>query len=243
MLTKASAKFIKSLQLKKYRNIEQLFVVEGVKSVDEVINSAFEIKTIVAEESFIQDRDLSGIEVIKATRKELAQLGSFKTNDGALAVVYQQTSISPIFSDDLFIALDGINDPGNLGTIIRIADWYGISKIIATKDTVEVYNPKVIAASKGSFCRVSVYYQDLKAALADSKLTKYGAFMSGENVHDQKFNQHGIIVMGNEANGISPEIEELIDFKITIPKYGGAESLNVAMATAIICDNFKRQLH
>lgn len=243
MLTKASAKFIKSLQLKKYRNIEQLFVVEGVKSVDEVINSAFEIKTIVAEDSFIQDRDLSGIEVIKATRKVLAQLGSFKTNDGALAVVHQQSNTSLRLTDDLFIALDGINDPGNLGTIIRIADWYGISKIIASKDTVDLYNPKVIAASKGSFCRVSMNYQDLKTALTDSKLTKYGAFMTGTNVHDQKFSQSGIIVMGNEANGISPEIEGLIDVKITIPKFGGAESLNVAMATAIICDNFKRQLH
>jgi len=243
MLTKASAKFIKSLQLKKYRNIEQLFVVEGVKSVDEVISSTFKIKTIVAEESFVQDRDLSGIEVIKASRKELAQLGSFKTNDGAVAVVHQKSNQSLTLTEGLFIALDGVNDPGNLGTIIRIADWYGIDKIVASKDTVEVYNPKVIAASKGSFCRVNVYYHDLLPTLSESKLTKYGAFMSGENIHSQKFNQHGIIVMGNEANGISPAVEELIDVKITIPKYGAAESLNVAMATAIICDNFKRQLH
>ncbi|MEP2772703.1 MAG: RNA methyltransferase [Fulvivirga sp.] len=243
MLTKASAKFIKSLQLKKYRNIEQLFVVEGVKSVDEVISSTFKIKTVVAEESFVQDRDLSGIEVIKASRKELAQLGSFKTNDGAVAVVHQKSNKSLTLTEGMFIALDGVNDPGNLGTIIRIADWYGIDNILASKDTVEVYNPKVIAASMGSFCRVNVYYHDLLTTLSESKLTKYGAFMSGENIHSQKLNQHGIIVMGNEANGISPEVEELIDVKITIPKYGSAESLNVAMATAIICDNFKRQLH
>lgn len=242
MLTKASAKFIKSLQLKKYRNIERLFVVEGVKSVDEVINSTFKIKTIVADESFIQDRDLSDFEIIQANRKELSQLGSFKSNDGALAVVEQQNYEPLNLGEELIIALDDINDPGNLGTIMRIADWYGIDKIVASEQTVEVYNPKVIAASKGSFCRVKIYYQDLVPLLKSTPLPKYGAFMDGNNIHGQKLTRHGMILLGNEANGISSQIEALIDHRITIPKFGGAESLNVAMATAIICDNFKRQM-
>ena len=242
MLTKASAKFIKSLQLKKYRNIEQLFVVEGVKSVDEVINSAFELKMIVADDLFIKERELPDIEVVVASKRELSQLGSFKTNDGALAVVNQRIN-DPLLlgSQELAIALDDINDPGNMGTIIRIADWYGIDKIIASKQTVELYNPKVIAASKGSFTRIKVYYEDLESILKTSSLPKYGAFMNGSNVHAEKLTNTGIIVMGNEAKGISQAIENLIDIKISIPKYGQAESLNVAMATAIICDNFKRQ--
>ncbi len=221
--------------------MEQMFVVEGVKSVDEVIDSSFKIKTIVAEPWFLKDRSFKGVEVIETSAKELAKLGSFKTNDGALAVVHQQNFGSPKLADELVIALDAINDPGNLGTIIRIADWYGIDKIVASQDTVDVYNPKVIAASKGSFCRVKVYYEALESILSASALPKYGAFMSGENIHNQKLPQSGIIVMGNEANGISSKIQQLIDHKITIPKYGAAESLNVAMATAIICDNFKRQ--
>lgn len=242
MLTKATAKFIKSLQLKKYRKQEQLFVVEGKKSVQEVIDSDFQIKILLGSEQFlVENEDSRAEEVIYASGKDLSPLGSFKTNDGALAVVKQKENAPFNIENELAIALDDINDPGNLGTILRIADWYGISKVIASDETVDLYNPKTIAASKGSFTRVAVYYTNLENYLKSAEPTKYGAFMNGNDIHKQKLVQPAIIVMGNEANGISENVAKVIDQKITIPKFGGAESLNVAMATAVICDNFMRQ--
>jgi len=243
MLTKATAKFIKSLQLKKYRKQEQLFVVEGTKSVQEVLKSQFKVKIVVATQDFISKHKINdSIELITVSRKELSGLGSFKTNDGAIAVVQQQENSLPQIGNELVLVMDDINDPGNFGTIIRIADWYGIKQIIASSDTVEIYNPKVIAASKGSFVRVSVYYTDLTDFFESQKLPVYGACMDGKNIHQLDEYLNGFIVMGNEANGISEGVMKHINQKITIPKFGEAESLNVAMATAIICDNFSRNL-
>lgn len=244
MLTKASAKFIKSLQLKKYRKQEQLFVVEGTKSVLEVINSDYKIKLLLGSKAFLDALNTSvADEVIYASGKELAAIGSFKTNDGALAVVRQKENTPLLIENELAIALDDINDPGNLGTILRIADWYGIKKLIASNETVDLFNPKTIAASKGSFTRVTVFYTDLLPYLKSIALPKYGAFMNGDNIHQQTLSPQAILVMGNEANGISESVEACLDHKIAIPRFGGAESLNVAMATAVICDNFMRQVN
>ncbi len=242
MISRASTKFIKSLQLKKYRKTEQLFVVEGGKSVLEVLGSTFNVKSVVATERFFaSNREvLQGKEVSFVSEKELTGLGSYKTNNAALAVVHMKPN-SPVGSNEgWLLGLDGVNDPGNLGTILRIADWYGINRIVASKETADFYNPKVVASSKGSFCRVNVYYTDLEAFIKSLDIPVYGAFMEGDDVHKRTFEEKGLLVLGNEANGISEEVSAIIRKKITIPRYGQAESLNVAMATAIICDNIFR---
>ncbi|MTI23210.1 RNA methyltransferase [Fulvivirga sp. RKSG066] len=243
MLTKATAKFIKSLQLKKYRKQEELFVVEGEKSVLEAITSDFTVELLVGTEEFYQRHEIDSttFNIEKVSKKELAAIGSFKTNDGALAVLHQKPNTWLEVDNELALVLDDINDPGNLGTIIRIADWYGIDKIIASTKTVDLYNPKVIAASKGSFLRVNTFYTNLEEYLKKSSLVKYTAMMDGNNIHTAELSQTGLIIMGNEANGVSEEVLKHADHKISIPRFGGAESLNVAMATAIICDNFRRK--
>jgi len=252
MFTKNQAKLIKSLQEKKNRIETGLFIVEGEKSVVEVLNSDFEIDFLLSTTEFF---DKYGEKIREKSKSyeivnqfELEKVGTFATNDSALAVVKQKIN-KPIEIKNLpaqvgkiVLVLDEIKDPGNLGTIIRIADWYGIKNIVASKETVDFYNPKVITATKGSFTRVNMFYTDLKDFLSVQKVPVLGAFLDGENIHETKFPKSGIIVMGNESNGVSEEIEKFITQKITIPAYGKAESLNVAIATSIILDNWKRNL-
>ncbi len=243
MISKPVAKFIKSLQLKKYRKQEQMFIVEGEKSVLELLNSSFIIDKLLATTSFIEKNadKIRGINVVPCTAKELEAVGTLKTNEAALAVVKMlPTQEATLPANEFCLVLDDINDPGNLGTILRIADWYGINQIFASENTADCYNPKVISASKGSFTRVKITYTNLEDLLKDKDLPIYGAYLEGENVHKIKFATSGVLVLGNEANGISPAIAQYISHKITIPRFGKAESLNVAMATAIICDNIKR---
>jgi TrmH family RNA methyltransferase len=245
MFTKNQAKLIKSLDEKKNRVELGLFLVEGEKSVSELLDSDFEIELLLTTTEFFEKfgekiREKSkSYEIVN--QFELEKVGTFATNDAALAVVKQKINKSPeIKKNEVVIVLDEIKDPGNLGTIIRIADWYGIDNIVASKNTVDFYNPKVITATKGSFTRVNMFYTDLNDFLSKTKLPILGAFLNGENIHETKFPVSGILVMGNESNGVSKEIEILITKKITIPAYGKAESLNVAIATAIILDNWKR---
>ena len=245
MFTKNQAKLIKSLQEKKNRVESGLFIVEGEKSVVEVLNSDFEIDFILTTTEFFDKygekiREKSNSYEI-VNQFELEKVGTFSTNDSALAVVKQKTNKSfKIEKDEIVLALDEIKDPGNLGTIIRIADWYGIKNIVASKETVDFYNPKVISATKGSFTRINMFYTDLNNYLSKQKIPILGTFLKGENIYKIKFPSTGIIVMGNESIGVNNEIEKLITNKITIPKYGAAESLNVAIATAVILDNWKR---
>ena len=244
MFTKNQTKLIKSLKEKKNRVELGLFLVEGEKSVVEVLNSDFEIDFILTTTEFF---DKYGEKVREKSKSyeivnqfELEKVGTFETNDSALVVVKQKTNNSlKIEKDEIILALDEIKDPGNLGTIIRIADWYGIKNIIASKESVDFYNPKVITATKGSFTRVNIYYTDLKDFLSKQKVPILGAFLNGESIHKTKFPSNGILVMGNESNGISEEIKKLVTKKITIPAYGKAESLNVAIATAVILDNWR----
>lgn len=242
------AKLIKSLHLKKYRKAEQLFFVEGEKAVLEVLASGWTVPALFATEAFIQQHS----QAVKAaallqpcSSEELVKNGTFSSNDAALAVVAMPQW--PLFSqetDNWTLVLDNINDPGNLGTIIRIADWYGIEHILCSPDTADCYNPKVIAAAKGSFLRVQLHYLSLADALAHANLPVYGAYLGGENVHQLKLEAAGgYIVLGNEANGISSDIGRHISRKITIPAFGGAESLNVGIAAAVICDNLLRLSH
>jgi TrmH family RNA methyltransferase len=242
MLSKAKIKYIKSLQVKKYRKEEQCFLVEGAKSVSEVLASDFEVVLLVATRNYLQHQPVpKSIECIEATDTELAALGEYATNNAAIAVVKMKANTPfAVGHSEFALALDDIRDPGNLGTIVRTADWYGIHKIIASEETAEVYNPKVIAASMGSFCRVKIFYTSLPSYLASANVPVLGAFLEGVNVHTFEFGQAGILVIGNEARGISDVVAACVTQRITIPKYGRAESLNAAIATAVICDNLQR---
>jgi TrmH family RNA methyltransferase len=239
-------KLIKSLQLKKYRKEEQCFVVEGAKSVQELLDSDFEIRMVAATHGFLKQNEsqlkLNGTAGEESTEKDITAVGSLQTNDTAIAVARMKPNFFPVIQDDEYIvALDDIRDPGNAGTIIRTADWFGIKNIIASEETADFYNSKTISASMGSFCRVNIYYTPLPDFLRASKKKKYGAFLEGEDVHRITFATGGVIVIGNESNGISSEVAKLIDQKITIPRYGKAESLNAGISTAIILDNLRRR--
>lgn len=244
MISKATIKFIKSLQIKKYRKQEQCFVVEGAKSVLELLQSDFETTLIVGTGEFMDHLKNPAAELIPVTEKELHSLGEFQTNTGALAVARMKPNERPVIKGNhIGLVLDDIRDPGNLGTIIRIADWYGINAIIASAETADFYNSKVITSSMGSFTRLPVYYTDLPTYLKQhdvSGLTTWGAFLDGQNVHECDFSNGGLIVIGNESKGISPAVEKLVTRRITIPRFGKAESLNAAIATGIICDNIRR---
>lgn len=245
MISKARIKFIKSLQVKKYRKEAQSFIVEGAKSVEELLKSDFEISSLFATEDFFHKHQSgfikSNIEIVEATESELAGLGAFQTNTSALAIARMKRNIAPqTGAVEYALILDDVRDPGNLGTIIRTADWYGITNVIASEETADFYNPKVISATMGSFCRVNIFYTSLTEYLSKVTLPVYGTFLNGQNIHDLSFSTGGFIVVGNEANGISPEVEKRVTQRITIPGFGKAESLNAAVAAAIVLDNLRR---
>jgi TrmH family RNA methyltransferase len=243
MLSKAKLKYIKSLQLKKYRKEEQCFIVEGAKSVTELLDSDFQIAMIAATPAFLEDNSRAVArlaEIIPCTEAELAAAGSLQTNHSAIAVVEMKPNeaLRPS-ANEFALVLDDIRDPGNLGTIIRTADWYGIHTIIASGETADVYNPKTISASMGSFLRVRLFYTVLTEYLRDAS-NLYGTFLKGSDVHTIDFAKGGFIVIGNESNGISTAVEGLIQERIMIPRYGQAESLNAGVATAVVLDNLRR---
>lgn len=243
MLSKAKIKFVKSLQIKKYRKQEQCFVVEGAKSVQELLTSDFEVVLMLVTKEFqTNNRVPKSAEIIEVTEKDLAGIGEFQSNDAVLAVVrmqpLKQLDVEP---NEFALVLDDIRDPGNLGTIIRTADWFGINKVVASEETADFYSPKVIAATMGSFTRCKITYTDLAAYLQSKKGTRmFGAFLDGKDLHTVDFGRGGLVVIGNESRGISSELSRFITDRITIPKYGKAESLNAAMATGIICDNLRK---
>ncbi|MEO5599787.1 MAG: RNA methyltransferase [Cyclobacteriaceae bacterium] len=242
MLSKATIKFIKSLQVKKYRKQEQRFVVEGAKSVLELLKSDFEILTLIGTHHFLSTIKVPlKPDVVEVSERELEGLGEFQTNNSAIAIARLKPNV-PIqpSGDEFAIVLDNIRDPGNFGTIIRTADWYGIQKIIASPETADFYSPKVISATMGSFTRTQIFYTDLPVFLREIKLPVYGAYLQGTHIHEVRFKQGGLILIGSESHGISPDLERFVTQKITIPKYGKAESLNAAIATAVICDNLRR---
>lgn len=245
MISKAKVKHIKALQVKKYRKEQQCFVVEGAKSVVELLNSDFEVLWVAATDPFIEAEQKllakRGVEVVPATGAELVAAGSFQTNDGALAIARIKPNSAPVLKPyELALVLDDIRDPGNLGTIIRTADWYGVTHIIASAETADLYNSKVITATMGSFSRVEVFYTNLVDFLASYTGKVYGAFMDGVDVHQINFSTGGLLVIGNEANGISEAVTQRITHRITIPRTGKAESLNAAIATGIILDVSRR---
>lgn len=241
-ISKNQLKLIRALGQKKQRKAHGLFLVEGEKNVLELVESSLVTKQIFATAEFLAEHSqlLNQYECIEASLDELTKASSLVSNNAAVAIV-EIPETEPPKAEGLMIALDGVSDPGNLGTIIRLADWYGIEQIIASHDCADPYNPKTIRATMGSFGRVKVSLLDLPSYLAASKLPVYGAFLEGESVHHTAFAPEGILLMGSESHGIRADAEKRVTDKITIPAFGGAESLNVAMATGIILDNLRRQ--
>jgi TrmH family RNA methyltransferase len=242
--SRKKAAFIRSLYLKKYRKLEQCFIVEGAKSVQELLSSDFEVVLLLATKEFLAKIELpDGAEILEVSANELAGLGEYQSNDSALAVARMSTfNDLDIEPEEFALVLDDIRDPGNLGTIIRTADWFGINKVFASEETADFYSPKVIASTMGSFTRCKVWYTDLATYFKRKKgMRMFGAFLDGKDVHTVDFGSGGLIVIGNESRGISGELAGFITDRITIPKYGKSESLNAAIATGIICDNLRRR--
>ena len=249
MISKNQLKLIKALEAKKQRKKSGLFLVQGEKNVSELFNSHFLIKQLFATTSYINNNaallklhNLISI-TVEASEDELKKAGTLLSNNSVLAIVEcLESKVPEITDNELILVLDQVGDPGNLGTILRVADWYGIKNVICSPDCADFYNPKVIAATMGSFARVNVSHTDLARYLALQNSPIYGAFLVGENIHTSSLANSAFIVMGSESHGISAEVEKFITNKITIPNFGQAESLNVAMATGIILDNFKRSI-
>jgi TrmH family RNA methyltransferase len=247
MLSKSQINLLKSLQHKKFRREHGFFLVEGHKSLAEFIDSAYQIEAIYHTPAFDPKvlKLSQKINLCEISVTELEKISSLKTPQDLLAQiripqwpVLDHKQLQGKFS----LVLDGIQDPGNMGTIIRIADWFGIGHIICSDDAVDVYNPKVVQACMGSLARVKVYYTSLTDFLATTKLPLFGALLDGEDIYDTDFGHEGLVIMGNEGNGLRPEVQKLITKAVTIPRIGKAESLNVAIATALFCSEMTRKI-
>ena len=249
MISKNRVKFIRSLEQRKYRREHGLFVVEGPKSVADMFGS-FECVYVAATQEWLSQNELpDGVEVDEVTDDELRR-ASFQDHPQQVLTLFRIPSYaysSRCFEVELCLALDNVQNPGNLGTIIRLADWFGIERVFCSSGTADVYNPKVVQAAMGSLARVKVHYVDLPALLAPlpAGVPVYGTFLDGENLYGEELGSRGLIVMGNEGNGISTEVEQYVTHRLTIPNYNqhdrGADSLNVAVATAVVCAEFRRR--
>lgn len=240
MLSKNQIKLITGLQQKKYRKEHNLFIAEGIKTVQELLNSEFELYHLYTTENIFSDVEKNRVTII--TQPELEKISALTTPNTCLAV-FKIPESKQVRAEGLVVALDDVRDPGNLGTIIRLCDWFGINQLICSEACADVYNPKVVMATMGSLARVNVAYTSLEKFFANTNLPVFGTFMDGENIYNQTLPENGIIVMGNEANGISAEIERFCSKRIAIPRFGelqATESLNVATATAIILSEFRR---
>ena len=253
MLSKAKIKLIQSLEQKKKRREERLFVAEGPKVVGDLM-PYFPCRLIVAEPAWLASHpEVRATEVIEATSDELRKASFLKAPQEVLALFELPSYATPhdVASQELCLALDDVQDPGNLGTIIRIADWFGIKHIICSNGTVDAFSPKTVQASMGAVARVSIHYTDLPHYLSTLRTSSpatpiYGTFLEGENIYKKTLTTHGIIVMGNEGKGIGALTEQSVTDKLFIPNYPEgcvtSESLNVAIATAITCAEFRRRM-
>jgi len=239
MVVKSQIKFIKNLQQKKYRTQNRLFVVEGIKTVKELLQSSLKVYKIYVTESSILEENEDFVELI--SEGDLKKMSGLSSPNKVLGVFYIPEHKKVNFSNWV-VALDDVRDPGNMGTIIRLCDWFGINDIMCSPTSVDCYNPKVLQATMGSISRVNIVYGDLQQVFSQAEVPIYGAFMDGTVVYKEKFPKSGILVMGNEANGVSEAIESIIGKKISIPQFGPktTESLNVATATAILLNEIRR---
>ena len=250
MLSKAKVKYIRSLELKKYRNEENAFVAEGNKLVADMMN-AFECELLIAKSSWMATQgDIPAKELLVAEDDDIRKASFLKNPQDVLAIfkrpAWELDEVHPETS--LILALDGIQDPGNLGTIIRLADWFGVEHIVCSLDTADVFSPKTVQATMGALAHVKIHYTHLEEYLGKQSqqgIPLFGTFLDGENMYTKELSGNGILVMGNEGNGIRPEIEALINEKLYIPSFPPeretSESLNVAIATAVICAEFRRR--
>ncbi|KGL58644.1 TrmH family RNA methyltransferase [Polaribacter sp. Hel1_85] len=239
-ISKNQFKLITSLSQKKYRQKHKLFIAEGIKVVQELLNSSLEVETLFCTDDF--STNISDENIVRISETDLKKISNLKTPNKVLGL-FKFPDEKAFKNKGLVIALDAINDPGNLGTIIRLCDWFGVEELICSKDTVDCFNQKVVQASMGSLTRISIRYVDLAEYLSATNLPTFIADMDGENVYKTNLPKEGILIMGNEANGVSNEIKKLITNKISIPRFGEiqeTESLNVATATAILLSEFKR---
>jgi len=240
MLSKNQFKLINRLKKKKYRSEYQLFLVEGIKVVEEFVQSDFKSHLIFCTNEYNNDLSIKNLTVI--SDKELKRISEFSTPNQILGI-FEIPNNDNVYKDGFTLILDGVNDPGNLGTIIRMCDWFGVEQIICSPDTVDCYNPKVVQASMGSLARVTIIYTNIISYLKQETRPIFGALLEGENIYQKKLTKESVLVLGNEANGISREVQKLITSKITIPQFGEirrTDSLNVATATAILLSEFMR---
>jgi TrmH family RNA methyltransferase len=245
MISKSQISFIKSLQQKKIRKEHGLFIVEGLKSISEFLRSDYTVDTILYTENVMPKLgNLSqNIKLIEISTSELSKISALTSPQQIIALVKipeHRGLTKEILKGSYTIALDGIQDPGNLGTIIRTADWFGMTRLICSEDTVDAYNSKVVQATMGSLARVSVVYTDLKQFLRETNLPVYGALLDGTSIYQTDFGPEGLLILGNEGNGIRPEIIDYVKYPVTIPRFGEAESLNVAISASIFCSEIRR---
>ena len=240
MITRAEILDIKSLATKQGREELGAFIAEGEKLVGEILNSSLRIRRILQTKPTFAEGEI-------ISTKDMERISQLKSANSVLAVVelpsFNLSAVKP--NKNLVLALDRVQNPGNLGTIIRLADWFGISDIVCSEDTADCFNPKVVQATMGAILRVRVHYTNLAEWLSKQNSTIYGTFLEGENIYSAQLDKTGIIVMGNEGQGISTEVAETVSHKLLIPPYPadrcGSESLNVAIATAVICSEFRRR--
>ena len=232
MLSRSESKYIQTLSHKKQRELEGLFIVEGPKIATEVLNSHFVVRKIYATMSWIANNTAIA-DVVEVSEDELQKISNLQTANQVLVIVEKPT-MKPKTESTVIIVLDGIQDPGNFGTIIRIADWFGVNNIVCSEDCVELYNPKVIQSTMGSFMRTQVDYVDLTTWFATNKLPVYGALLNGKNIKEFGKIDKGVIIIGNESKGVRQNILPFIQHAISIERVGQAESLNASVATGII---------
>jgi TrmH family RNA methyltransferase len=248
MLSKSQVSFIKSLHQKKYRRENGLFIIEGIKSVSEFLQSSYQVHSIyyLPQYQSALPQSAANIKLFEVKNAELEKISTQQTPQGVLALVHipeNRNLIAADLKEGFSLVLDGVQDPGNLGTIIRTADWFGFKNVICSDNTVEVYNPKTVQATMGSLCRVNVFYCKLGSLLSETSLPVFGAVLNGKNLYDLNWGSGGLVVLGNEGQGISDDVMSLVTHPVTIPRVGGAESLNVAISAAILCADISRNLH
>ena len=250
MISKARIKWIKSLEMRKYRLQHQAFVAEGPKLVGELLPYSTPLYVAATKDWLTQNAHLISKvkEVDEVSQDELERASLLRTPQSVLAVMPIPERKLDIMSlqEQLVIALDCVQDPGNLGTILRIADWFGIHKVLCAEGTADVYNPKCVQSCMGALARVEVHYCNLAEELEKVKMPIYGTFLDGSDIYAEELTSNGIIVMGNEGNGISEEVSKLVNRRLYIPNYPKGsqttESLNVAVATGIVCAEFRRRM-
>lgn len=249
MISKNKSSFILSLMHKKFRDEHRCFVAEGTRLIRD-LHTSFTCRLLVVTEEYASTGSLPvAAETIITDEKSFARISAQKQPQGILAVYEQRTyHFDPQIAErELVLALENIQDPGNLGTLLRIADWFGIQTVVCTKGTVDLYNPKVVQATMGALSRVNVHYLTLSEVISStSSFPVYGTFLDGISLYEQSLGTTGIIIMGNEGNGISPETEKLVTSKLLIPSFPAgqptSESLNVGVAAAIVCAEFRRRM-